>query len=290
MPSRSTTNALAAAVTPTALPAKRPHVGRRAVVPLAVLFVMLILGISRVRDPWSILAIFAAFHLLGITAAVFSGMHAWRALGSTRLAPRLGILLAGAAMAGAITLSAASLLPDLVDLAQDDPTWPRSHVHVTPGGEAIIVTGPLRWSVTNAVRDAVEANPNARVIHLDSPGGRITVGLELHEVIRARGLDTLVTAGCASACTDAFLAGRRRWAGPQARLGFHQGGTSAGGAHAIDSNMARVYAESGIVPAFLDRVLAVAAGTIWFPSLAELRAANVVTDLAAPGRYPLPLR
>jgi len=287
---RTTTSPLSLASGTPGAATPRVHVGRRAVIPLAVLFLILSLGVSRVRDPWAILIIFAAFHLLGIAAAILSGLHAWRALATPRPAARLVILVAGAAMTGSIAFSATSLLPDLVHLADDDPAWPDSHVAIAPGGQVIEITGPLRWSVVGRVQQALEATPGARVIRLDSPGGRITVGLELHEIIRARGLDTLVTANCASACTDAFLAGRRRWAGPKARLGFHQGGTSSGGVHAVDTTMARLYEESGIAPAFLDRIQSVPPGTLWLPTLDEMQQARVITDMATPGHGPLTAR
>jgi ATP-dependent protease ClpP protease subunit len=44
------------------------------------------------------------------------------------------------------------------------------------------------------------------------------------DLIQVNNLDTLVLGKCASACTGAFLAGNRRYVGPEAKLGFHQAG------------------------------------------------------------------
>lgn len=258
------------------------------IVSLAVLFVLLVLGVGRVREPWAVLAIFLAFHLLGAAAATMSGWHAWRAVGAGgRRAARAGIVLAGATIVGMIGLSANAQLPDLVRLVQDDPHWPPTDVRITADGAVIEISGPLRWSVVGKLRDALARTPQARAIRLDSPGGRIGVGLELHEIVRAHGLDTLVVGGCASACTDVFLAGRRRWAAEEAKLGFHQGALGGAVSRLIDAGATRLYTDAGVAADFIARVLAVGGNGMWVPQPTELRAARVVTDLAEPGRYPL---
>lgn len=278
----------ATVITPPPRTTRHRILSQGTVMSLAVLFVLLVLFVGQVREPWAVLAIFLAFHLLGATAAIMSGKHAWRALGPGhgRVA-RAGILLAGATIVGMIGLSANAQLPDLVRLVRDDPHWPPSHVVVSTNGEIIEISGPLRWSVVGRVRDALAQAPNARAIRLDSPGGRIGVGLELHDIVRAHGLDTLVTGGCASACTDVFLAGRRRWAAEDAKLGFHQGAIGGAVSRLIDAGATRLYTNAGVAADFIARVLAVGGGGLWVPQVAELRAARVVTDRAEPGRYPL---
>lgn len=257
------------------------------IVSLAVLFVLLVLGVGQVREPWAVLAIFLAFHMLGATAATMSGWHAWRALGGGSRAARAGIVIAGATIVGMIGLSANAQLPDLVRLVGDDAHWPPSDVRVTADGAVIEISGPLRWSVVGRLRDALARTPHARAIRLDSPGGRIGVGLELHEIVRAHGLDTVVVGGCASACTDVFLAGRRRWAAEEAKLGFHQGAIGGAVSRLIDAGATRLYTDAGVAADFIARVLAVGGDGMWVPQATELRAARVVTDRAEPGRYPL---
>ena len=67
------------------------------------------------------------------------------------------------------------------------------------------------------------AFPGVRVVHLDSPGGRVGEGKKLHALIRAHKLDTYVETSCQSACTLAFTAGRERILLKGATLGFHRG-------------------------------------------------------------------
>ena len=279
--------------TPVPRSAARRILSQGTVLSLAVLFVLLVVGVGQVREPWAVLAIFLAFHVLGVTAAAMSGWHAWRALGpgsgpgAGARAARAVILVAGSTILGMIGLSANAQLPDLFRLVGDDPHWPPSEVSLSADGEVVGISGPLRWSVVGRLRDTLAHAPHARAVRLDSPGGRIGVGLELHEIVRVHRLDTVVTGGCASACTDVFLAGRRRWAGENAQLGFHQGTLGGSVSRLIDAGAARLYSDAGVTEAFIARVLAVGGNGIWTPPVPELRAARVVTDRAEPGRYPL---
>jgi len=251
---------------------------------LTLLFVLLGAAGDRIREPVAILVILVLLHLLAILAATASGLHAWRAAAQAarHRRARAIILLAGGSVTGLVTFSLATQLPEAWEAVRDDPHWPPSHVRLSHGGAVVEVTGPLRWSVVAEVRRALDSAPAAGTIRLDSPGGRIGAGLELHALIRERGLDTVVTGGCASACTDAFLAGRRRWAGPAARLGFHQGALGGTVSHLIDAGAERLYADTGIARDFVTRVLESGSTELWVPDLAELHAARVITDLVEP--------
>jgi len=253
-----------------------------------------VLALSRfgeaIRAPWAMLAILVAFHALVAACVTWYGVGVWRAARragwrAAWLARGL-VLVAGTGVGGLIAFSLALQMPDAWNAWRDDPVWPATSVGTRDNGRVIMVAGPLRWSVVASLRAALASHPKAEIIELDSPGGRVSTGLELHDIIRARGLATLVRTACVSACTDAFLAGRRRWAGPSARLGFHQGAVGGETARAIDNASARIYRAAGLDPAFITRVLTGGTG-LWFPTKEELRAGNVVTDIATPGTWPL---
>jgi len=256
--------------------------------------VLAVLALSRfgeaVRAPWAMFAILAAFHALVAACVIWHGVGVWRAARRAgwraAWAARGLVLLAGAGVGGLLALSLALQMPEAWNAWRDDPDWPATSVGTRDNGRVITVAGPLRWSVVASLRDMLAAHPTARIIELDSPGGRVSTGLELHDVIQAHKLETLVRTACVSACTDAYLAGNRRWAGPSARLGFHQGAVGGATARAIDNASARIYREAGLDPAFITRVLTGGTG-LWFPTMDELRAGNVVTDIATPGTWPL---
>jgi len=70
--------------------------------------------------------------------------------------------------------------------------------------------------------DAADPKPTAVALH--SPGGRVAEALRIGRIVRARGLDTLVTAdaSCNSACPLVLFAGRDRIVSRHAWIGMHQ--------------------------------------------------------------------
>jgi hypothetical protein len=239
-----------------------------------------------IHAPAAMAATLGGFNLLLLAAGAWYGVGAWRSLRAWRPVWRWtgrGLLgLAGLAGLGATGLSIWLQAAELRVIWNDDPNWPASSVSLEADGHVARIEGPLRWSVVGRLRSLLDTNPAVRTIRLESPGGRINAGLALFDLIRARGLDTLVTGACASACTDAFLGGRQRWASPDAKLGFHQGALGGETQASIDSSAARIYRRAGVNETFIRRVLTGGQG-IWTPSHDELRAAGIVTHTLPPG-------
>ena len=83
----------------------------------------------------------------------------------------------------------------------------------------IVLQGGLEFGSTRAVRAALDANPNVRVVRLESRGGRVAEGLALGTLLRDRNVDTFVNDGYAAARASPRLpeapaassAPRRRW-------------------------------------------------------------------------------
>jgi hypothetical protein len=172
-----------------------------------------------------------------------------------------------------------------------DPRIGPHAVRLLPGGTELEVSGGLTAGVAAEVEAQLQAAPQIRVIHLNSPGGRISEGIALQAVIRRHGLETYTSTGCASACTLAFLGGRRRWLGPTAVLGFHQPGPYPGETQAeADEGKAVLAAEmqrAGVASGFIARVLATPFETVWTPSDDELLRSGVVTDLSDGAQFRL---
>jgi hypothetical protein len=66
-------------------------------------------------------------------------------------------------------------------------------------------------------------NISHAVVAFDSPGGNLVAGIEIGRAIRLKDFSTAVPANatCASACAVAWLGGRQRLMGANARIGFH---------------------------------------------------------------------
>lgn len=139
-------------------------------------------------------------------------------------------------------------------------------------GTGVEVNGSLGAGVTSEVAEMLRDLPDARTIHLNSPGGWIVEGRYLRELIKKQGLATYTSTECSSACVAPFIAGRSRTVHVDAKLGFHA--MSGRGADPVYLRMAenawgkelRAMAAS---EAFIERALSTATD-MWYPSHRQL--------------------
>lgn len=220
----------------------------------------------------------------------------WWGVGVQRSASRhlnhggsvLVALLAGLTGLGAFAwvgafwwLSARHVAPDV--WATLTGTTPPAQVEYDVTHEQIVLTGDLNFGSTRALRAALHANPNTRVVRLESRGGRVNEGLAMGVLLRDRGADTLVTGECSSACVTAFAGGARRMITAEAKLGMH----SAGGVGASVQNIAAANRQSdafitarGVDTRVIEKGAAIAHESIWFPPPATLLASGLATHYA----------
>jgi hypothetical protein len=98
-------------------------------------------------------------------------------------------------------------------------------------GDGVRVTGQFTAADVDTFRRMVsECRTKDTVITFDSPGGAVSAGLKMGELIRMRGFSTFVRPNtiCASSCAIAWLAGSPRGAATTARIGFHAAYDEAG--------------------------------------------------------------
>ena len=94
-------------------------------------------------------------------------------------------------------------------------------------GDQLIATGRIVADDGDRFRKLVDANPNVKTVVLwNSPGGAGRANDAITEAIESRGLNTVVTGFCVSACAMIFLAGKDRSFGDlepigSTSLGFH---------------------------------------------------------------------
>jgi hypothetical protein len=101
----------------------------------------------------------------------------------------------------------------------------------------ITVQGDLKSGDERAFKQAVlTVDGPVVVVSLQSRGGDLRAGMEIGRTIRSNQFETVVEEGvCASACALAWLAGRPRYAGLDASIGFHAPTRTDDPARAADS-------------------------------------------------------
>lgn len=161
---------------------------------------------------------------------------------------------------------------------------PPATVQFDARSNQLALQGGLEFGSTRAVRDALDANSDVRVVRLESRGGRVAEGLALGTLLRDRGVDTFVNGECSSACVTAFAGGARRIIGAEARVGLHSAGGAGFSADSVASANRRsdeFIAARGVDQRVLEKGAATANDQIWFPSPQVLLSSGLATELAS---------
>ena len=174
---------------------------------------------------------------------------------------------------------AAPALVELWNIYSGDVELNKLAISVDPDGTSLHVDGPYGLGSDTAVREALERHPGLRSVVLSGPGGRMGVGYAINRMIRQRKLATRVEAGCASACTIAFLGGVDRSVSANGRLGFHQTsfpGMDENDMYESNRNMRQFLTRNGVTPQLAQRVVDTPPGSLWVPTPQELLAGRVI--------------
>jgi hypothetical protein len=178
-------------------------------------------------------------------------------------------------------------LPQLAEASRmaflDDPGIPPYSIRVMRNGTEAEITGGFKYGLTDDFTKILKASRQIKVVHLDSPGGRIGEAIRLNSLLKAQGVDTYVSSGCYSACTIAFAAGRNRYLRNGAVLGFHAPafpGTTKDDLESASRDQKRFFAQAGFDGTFIDQALSTPSSEMWKPSAGVLTAAHVITGLS----------
>lgn len=157
-------------------------------------------------------------------------------------------------------------------------------------GVELEFSGGITFGAAKEFTRFVEAMGALRVVHLNSPGGRIEEAQRIGDLIKKTNLDTYVAHSCLSACTIIFLSGKNRFITRDASIGFHQP-DFAGLSQAERLNLARneeIRLEGfGLSPSFAKHANQVPPDDIWTPSVAELLNERVATEVVSPSTFAL---
>lgn len=185
-------------------------------------------------------------------------------------------------------------------------------IEASDDGLILYYAGTIDFDDFIALARLAEKTPDAKRLVIASQGGEIRSAQLIGALVAQRKLIVQVDHVCASACTLILLSSADRWAGPDARIGFHQSyrvappdvagvnivrdeGEDAPPASSIknagrpakpdmspfgDSSARRVMEAAGVEAGFIDRALSTPSADMWYPDRGELLRAGVVTVVA----------
>ena len=210
----------------------------------------------------------------------------WRASSKSKsperwLLTRWGARVAAVATAGMALLILTKIPSGMASLyadATDADRFGQEGYSVVVEGDQIVVNGSFAWGLLDKTASLLAQNGQIQTAVVDGPGGHVGVGTRLGAMIKARNLDTLTTKLCASACTDAFVAGKNRYLRKGAKLGFHSvGGDSPLAIEIGKKRTIEHWRAAGLTEDFIARVFETPADSVWYPTYDELLGANVIT-------------
>ncbi|WP_420242108.1 hypothetical protein [Roseiterribacter gracilis] len=224
-------------------------------------------------------ALIGIWQIVGVwRAAAHASRRVWRGLVRLHMALVASALVLAVLFVGVMIDQIAPLLAGI------DPLGSAS-IETLRGGRVVSLRGPIGSGDAQRFAAVMQRSPNAKLLLLDSPGGRINEAFQMADVVAARGVTTAIVQGrCASACTLLFANGKDRLSS-KAVFGFHRPGGLPGSqvllrVSKLDEVFRTKLVRAGIDGAFADRGLAVPTSSLWTPTIEELTAAHVVTGPA----------
>ena len=169
---------------------------------------------------------------------------------------------------------------EMLRIVAGDNGMPAYRIQVLPGASAIEFRGGLRAGCAAELDRIVSAVPQAKVLQIESSGGRIAEAREMMRIVRQHKLTTYTSECCLSAATLVLLAGEERVVADNARIGFHAGyfpGLTKQQLQEGNLLMRSTMESAGVTRPFIDRVLATPSEKMWYPTFEEMRANGVVT-------------
>ena len=181
----------------------------------------------------------------------------------------------------AATLALAMLPASADTVKKPDQAGPH-FIRVFRGGTEIEFYGEIRSGATQELRAVLDANPQARVIHLNSQGGNVLEGRRMSVLIGAKNLAAIIDRFCYSACVFAYLGAHQRYVSSDAELGLHHESSdnaSAAEVAASEQIDKDFMADLGIKADFINKAFSTPATGLWIPTTRELIDAKVASGV-----------
>ena len=214
--------------------------------------------------------------------------HAAKGSALWAVAAKLVVIIGAVRVAAEMIGTGAPLAIEHVRMALGDQHYGEIRWRLLRDGTELAFVGGISVGAANELARMLDAAAQVRVLHLNSSGGRIAVAERMGAEVRRRGLITYVSERCESACTHVFLAGRERWIGERAVLGFHRPSSPVfeqePDGRLIEQERRRL-TSVGLPADFVAKVLDTPSDKMWRPSHAELLAAGVISGVADGSRF-----
>jgi hypothetical protein len=239
-----------------------------------------------IRAFWALVAVFIALALVTVwqSVGIWRSATRYRARGKRfwgGLAKCMVVLVVGQAAWFSAT-AAAPGLTNLYEIGRGDPEIGPHAFSETEDGKTLVFEGGITLGVADELEQRLAAMDHVEAVQLESNGGRIREAERMAHVIKARGLSTVVTVKCLSACPTVLLGGRERYLVRDARIGFHQptrvGLTAGARAELLAEEEARLV-RLGLTPEFARRTNQARPEEMWYPDRDELLREHVVTEI-----------
>lgn len=188
----------------------------------------------------------------------------------------LGVL----GFASTITTTAIPQIKEFWLIASGNDPLGQFQLRVLRDATELEFSGHIGFGATEKVEEYLTSHPAIKLIHLNSPGGRVESARKLASLIEARGLSTYTSKECLSACIISYAAGAERLIEKNARLGFHQytfPGLDQSDFYSEYVVDRRYLLSRGIGSGFIDRIFDTPPDEMWEPSHEELLQANFIT-------------
>ncbi len=177
---------------------------------------------------------------------------------------------------------------EMVRILTGDSGIPGYQIRILPGGTELEFRGGLRAGCAKELENILSAVPQAKVLHIESMGGRIIEAEAMMKLVRDRNLITYTSEQCLSAATLVLMSGKERVIEEGAKVGFHAGtfpGMTSEQLQEINGTVRSTMQSAGISESFISRVLSTPADQMWYPTYEEMKDAGVITSKTVGERF-----
>ena len=260
------------------------------------IFVLLFIQTSALNNPETVIG-FARIYLL-IMTAFFLVIFPWQIMGLTRTLSRYikskKQLLASFVVSIFLLLEIALLYTIIVNSPQRlIESFQISFSSYETGGyelsiqeNTLLLDGKFSYGISKDFEQVLDENPQVKTIAFFSQGGLEYEARNISSIIKERGLNTYIPEYCVSACTSAFLGGKKRQMSSKALLGFHQGKPSFNKSKFSEEEIKdklydtiKFYKQNGIDKEFVKRFHRIPVEELWYPRDEELLKQGIVTEV-----------
>lgn len=236
-------------------------------------------------------------YALALLVSVWQAVGVWRSAGKhTSRGGSSGWATAARIAVGFGVLSTIGILinnyipqsAEMLRILAGDKGIPAYKITVLPGGTEVEFRGGLRAGSAKELEKIFAAVPQAKVLHIESIGGRIIEAKAMSTLVRARQMTTYTSERCLSAATLVLMSGKERVVATDAKVGFHAGnfpGLTIEQMREMNDATRATMQAAGVSASFINRVLSTPNDQMWYPTFEEMRSAGVITSRTAGERF-----